>query len=102
MTWDALSPAECKIIEDAAKEAEVEERNVVLYNAMTASSPAKRKSVEALLSAVVVSVQDGGSAVLSLGYGNSRTHDTLMRMMSRPVHAMLQVPRIPQDVFEEE
>ena len=51
MTWDALSPAECKIIiEDAAKHAEVEERNVVLYNAMTASSPAKRKSVEALLS----------------------------------------------------
>ena len=50
MTWDALSPAEGKIIEDAAKEGEVEERNVGLYNAMTASSPAKRKSVEALLS----------------------------------------------------
>ena len=51
MTWDALSPTECKIIiEDAAKEAEVEGRNVVLYNAMTASPPAKRKSVEALLS----------------------------------------------------
>jgi len=42
MTWDGLTPAECKIIEDATKKAEVAERNVVLYNAMTASSPAKR------------------------------------------------------------
>jgi TRAP-type C4-dicarboxylate transport system substrate-binding protein len=50
MTWDALSPAERRIIEDAAKAAEVKERNVVLYKRTTFFSPTKRKSVEALLS----------------------------------------------------
>jgi hypothetical protein len=79
----------------------VGERNVVLYKAMAASSPAKRKSMEALLPAVIVLVEDWGRAAVSVDYGHSRTHDTLM-MMSGPVNAMLQVPRIPEDVFEEE